>query len=286
MKRLSAALAIAAVCLLIMAIPASATDGATIPHGNFSTTTDVCLQCHDLHEAAGDYVLMRKNTMTGVCATCHNLYQAPPTGAYNPGYSGTEAGTAADKMAFRVPAAQALTHEGHRLGLGSGTYTFADGVSGDGSYIPGGTQALTAIQYLSYPATTTATTFAATDGLSCASCHAPHGTFGNVVPSAVSAKLLSSKPNHQSDDIPMTDWIDDGGKWCGGCHDKRLPGGVDGSGKTCYNHPEEQCLTCHGDTVSPLDATPDFPHTSEVINLTTMEPDTLCLQCHIAGTLP
>ncbi|RJQ53659.1 MAG: hypothetical protein C4521_07260 [Actinobacteria bacterium] len=276
------------VVLVLLAAPALATDNATIPHGGFSTTTDACLQCHDIHESAGDYVLMRQQTMTATCGTCHTLYQAAPTGAYNPGYSGTEAGTAADLMAYKVPQAQALTHEGHRLGLGSGSRVFADGQTGDGSYIPGGTQSLTAIQYLSYPATTTALAYTAVNGMSCASCHAPHGSFGNVVDSAVSTKLLTSKPNHQTNSVPpMANWVDDGGDWCGACHDKRLPG-ADQNGELHYNHPGEQCLTCHGNEMDPISGSEeatDFPHTGS-LNLLTLEPDMLCLQCHVAGTLP
>lgn len=285
MRRTWTAAALVALFVLACAAPAFAIDGATIPHGGYSAATDACLQCHDIHESAGDYVLMRQATVTATCSTCHTVYQLAPTGAYDPGYSGNEAGTAAGAQAYRTSAANALTHEGHRLGLGSGTYTFADGVAGDGSYIPGGTQALTAAAYLTYPATDSALTYTATNGLYCASCHAPHGTFGNVVPATVSAAILSSKPNHVDTAVPMTNWVDDGGDWCAACHDKRAPG-ADLLGVTHYNHPDEACLTCHGDSLFPADPTPDFPHTGEVANLLTLEPDNLCLQCHVAGTLP
>ena len=48
------------------------------PHDGFSPTggTDFCIQCHDIHEATGDYVLTRKATVTAVCATCHGLFGA------------------------------------------------------------------------------------------------------------------------------------------------------------------------------------------------------------------
>lgn len=273
-------LAIAVLCTalaLALASPALASDAATIPHGGYDMTTDACLQCHDIHEAAGDYVLMRQATVTAVCGTCHTLYQAAPTGAYDPGYSGTEAGTAAHLAAYKVPAGEALTHEGHRLGLGATTYTFADGQTGDGSYIPGGTDALTAIQYLAYDSTVSALAYSATNGMTCASCHTPHGTFGNVVDPAVSTKLLSSRPNHGAT-IPLANWTTDGGKWCGGCHDRRTSGGA------IHNHPDYACLDCHGDNFAA--PTLDFPHTSGVPNILTLEPDELCLQCHVAGLLP
>ena len=250
---------IAALGVVLFAAPALAADGNTIPHGGYSTASDACLQCHDIHESAGDYVLMRQSTMTATCATCHQVYLTGPTGAFDPGYSGAEAGTAADKRAYRVDAALADSHQGHRLGLGAGTYVFADGVTGDGSYIPGGTQALTAIKYLSYDDTVSALTYTATDGLSCASCQAPHGTFGHVLPASVSTAILSSRPNHGAQ-VTITNWIDDGGTWCGACHDKRIPG-PDLTGATHFNHPSEACLTCHGDSLDPVDPTPDFPHT-------------------------
>jgi predicted CXXCH cytochrome family protein len=278
MRRTCAIAALCAALALAFAAPAMATDGDTIPHGGYSMTTDACLQCHDIHEAAGDYVLMREATVVAVCGTCHTLYQQAPTGAYDPGYSGAEAGTAAHLAAYKVPASAALTHEGHRLGLGAGTYTFADGVVGNGSYIPGGTDGLTAIKYLAYGDTVDALSFEATNGMTCASCHTPHGNYGNMVDASVSSKILSSKPNHIDTAIPLANWATDGGKWCGGCHDKRTSGGA------YHNHPDYTCLDCHGDDL--LAPTEDFPHTSSSPNILTLEPDALCIQCHVAGLLP
>lgn len=280
MKRL--ALIVALACMVALAAsPAYATDGETIPHGGFSSSTDACLQCHDIHESAGDYVLMRQATMTAVCGSCHTLYQAAPTGAFEPGYSGTSASTVATAAAYKVPVAEALAHEGHRLGLGTGSFLYADGQYGDGSYVPGGTDALTAIAYLGYPEqTTAATSFTATNGLSCASCHAPHGTYGNVVPLSASDKILSTKPNHAADAVTLTNWVDDGGTWCASCHDKRMQSDL------YSNHPDYACLTCHGDWLASATPNPDFPHTGEVANIITMEPDLLCIQCHTKGTLP
>jgi predicted CXXCH cytochrome family protein len=279
MREIARTVALACV-LVVVAAPAFAADGETIPHGGYSSSTDACLQCHDIHEAAGDYVLMRQSTMTAVCGTCHTLFQQAPTGAFEPGYSGSSAGAVADSRAYKVDPSAALTHEGHRLGLGAGTYTFADGQLGDGSYIPGGTDALTAVAYLGYPATETALTYEATNGMSCASCHAPHGTYGNVVPLSVSDKILSSKPNHAPAAVTMTSWVDEGGKWCASCHDRRMQSEV------TSNHPDYACLTCHGDPLEDPDPDPDFPHSGGVANLITLEPDMLCIQCHAKGTLP
>jgi len=196
---------------------AFAADGATIPHGGYSMATDSCLQCHDMHGAAGDYVLMRETTVTDVCATCHTLYQSAPTGAFDPGFSGTPAAEVPNLAAYNVPIADRLIHQGHRLGLGD-------------NYIPGGSGTLTAIQYLSYPATVSATTFTATRGLYCASCHSPHGNFGNVMPASFNPALLSSRPNHSAQDLRTTltgTWSTQGEYWCASCHDQKgLSGGV------------------------------------------------------------
>ncbi|MBS3955908.1 MAG: hypothetical protein KGZ40_00025 [Clostridiales bacterium] len=246
-----------------------AADGSTIPHGGYSMATDSCLQCHDMHEASGDYVLMRETTVTDVCATCHTLYQSAPTGAYDPGFSGTSAAAVPNLAAYNVPISDRLTHEGHRLGLGN-------------NHIPGGSGALTAIQYLSYPATVSATAFTATRGLYCASCHTPHGAFGNVMPATFSPALLSSRPNHSAQDLSATltgSWLTQGGDWCAACHDRRASGDVH------RNHPDYACLTCHGNSVATT-TTADFPHTSYTDAMLTMEPDGLCLQCHVAGLLP
>lgn len=54
---------------------ALAAEGDTIPHGGYDTTTDACLQCHDVHDAEGDYVLSRWPTVVAMCGSCHTLYQ-------------------------------------------------------------------------------------------------------------------------------------------------------------------------------------------------------------------
>jgi len=268
MRKAIAALALA-FGVIFSATTVYAADGATIPHGGYSMATDSCLQCHDMHEAAGGYVLMRESTVTAVCATCHTLYQSAPTGAFDPGFSGTPAAEVPNLAAYNVPISDRLTHEGHRLGLGN-------------NYIPGGSGRLTAIQYLGFPATVDATTFTATRGLYCASCHTPHGNFGRMMPMTFSPALLSSNPNHSAQDLSTTltgTWLTQGGDWCASCHDQRASGGAH------RNHPDYACLTCHGDAlVAP--STNDFPHTSNTNAMLTMEPDGLCLQCHVTGTLP
>lgn len=59
--------------------PAAAVDGPTppelgdpiddaqvVPHGGYSTSTSMCLQCHDVHFADGEYALMTQGSVTYV----------------------------------------------------------------------------------------------------------------------------------------------------------------------------------------------------------------------------
>ncbi len=69
-------------------------NGDIAPHGNYSmadasqyytgntTPTDFCLQCHMVHDAEGDYALMREQSVTQTCATCHNVFGHSPTGQW------------------------------------------------------------------------------------------------------------------------------------------------------------------------------------------------------------
>src|SRR3990172_7735678 len=79
MKKAILVFAFAAALTLMSAGVALAATGTNIPHGGYSVSTDACLQCHDVHEATGDYVLMRWATVVDVCATCHGLYNSQPT---------------------------------------------------------------------------------------------------------------------------------------------------------------------------------------------------------------
>jgi len=272
------------------------------PHTTYSATTDFCLQCHDIHEASGDYALMWQSTVVDTCGTCHGVYLNAPTGARNPGYPGQESGTAALKSVYKVNIANKYSHEGHRLGQAgiSGPYTYADGTTtGTADYIPGsGNKLLTQIPSWSYylsgaaidPSLYPASGRTALNGLYCASCHSPHGTqFGTAIDLGGGGeyKLLSARPNHTTDTVNAGTWTDftsDGWQWCSKCHTNRLQGPVDVNGSPIgnsppHNHPSQFCLQCHGNNPA---VTPDFPHTGAT-NLLSDYPDKLCITCHVAG---
>ena len=322
MKRM---LLIMGLTLLVVLASASAAlayhkDGVTVdPHQSYGIDsptgeTDFCLQCHDIHAAAGDYALMWKDTVTNTCATCHGVYQVTPAEGddRHPGYPGPEShpGQAAGRSVYEVPLGDAFIHEGHRLGQnlsGASNWTYASGPDGaietepyttdTPNFIPGsGFPGVDDYEYLTrinnwtnYLAGGDMSSFLASErdalgGLYCASCHSPHGTTrGNALPSNLTkGKLLSARPNHAQASIPTagwTSWNDDGYNWCLSCHEQRsepdTPDGV-----KPHNHPASFCLECHGDNPA---ATPDFPHTG-VKNLLADYPDELCVDsCHAFG---
>lgn len=354
---------------------ANATDGQTLPHGGYDVSTNSCLSCHDIHEAAGDYVLMRWNTVTNTCGSCHTLYLGSTpdtvlgidnayrnpaqgdvgfgTGAkvygstgdqdytadYFPGTTHT-VGSASGLTAYTVDwNTERQTAGGHKLSQGNGNFVFADGVTDDANYIPGGStnNTLNAIELdgmldtdgdvppsgdLPSFGATDATDFNSTAGLYCASCHTPHGEWGQMIDAEIAPYILSSRPNHSltlEDDAPevaeridvMGDWLTDGGAWCSVCHDKRrsrieaangdaldTPGlGADNEGTQHDNHPDTWCLSCHGDydgqeggdfpSTEDVDQNgDDFPHTGPIQNILAAVPDELCIRCHVYGTLP
>jgi predicted CXXCH cytochrome family protein len=337
---ISVSIALAAASGGKYAVPGNA--GYEIPHGGYSTSTDACLQCHDIHESAGDYVLMRWATVTDVCGSCHTVYQKKPgelpgygnrspasdrgkygltmpdansAPTYDPGFLGSEVYTKWNGTAenLRTPGTGSpyevyeikydgsdslggpKGHEGHRLSLGAGQFAFANGVTSTADYIPGGSNTVNAIKPADYDNTVSTMNFTATNGLFCASCHTPHGNFGQMLVGpdntpgdlsdnpTVITKLLSAKPNHGKARLFVKEWLSGGGKWCAACHDRRLPGAV------YHNHPDSACLSCHGNWVGgstySLDKN-DFPHTSQAPYLLTNEPDALCITCHVPGTLP
>ena len=310
--------------------------GSAIPHGGYDMNTDACLQCHDIHESTGDYVLTRWSTVTATCGSCHYLYDSPPdpTGgslpnvsgsyadpgtvvagsvvAYDPGYEGSETTALSPPIspsennlgsrisAYEVQPGEALSAPGHNLGRGYGPWLYVDGQMGNGNYIPGGWDELTAIARASYPNTVPATSFTGTNGLFCTSCHTPHGDFGQrlvdsnnqpVTSQRGVYNMLSSKPNHIIQPISINSWNNEGGTWCKSCHAKRGPEAQNPvTGEVYHNHPDAYCLNCHGNYVGnnpeAVGAATDFPHTTNKTNIISNEPDALCITCHAPETLP
>lgn len=284
MRRIAILAAIVLPVVLILAFTATAS-AQVAPHSGYNTGvngTDFCVNCHDIHEANGSYVLTREATVTATCGTCHGLFGAPAPSSVNwsnapMDFAGTNP-TASTKTAYEVSNLADDNVPGHSLGVMYGGAV----VRADNS-IPGGTDTLKIMisgQYggfnLGIYTGTAATGNAGTQGLYCASCHTPHGDsnaggWGNMI---AGTKLLSSKPNHYDGANPAPT---DEREFCLACHDKRSS-----DNPAYHNHPDTYCLTCHGNKAGES----DFPHTSSNKRLLTQEPDALCVMCHQAGQLP
>ena len=288
------------------------------PHQRFgfdsagSIDSGFCLQCHDIHGAAGDFALMWQNSVTNTCATCHGIYLSAPAGARGPDNPRRISGPAASTSAYKVSPGDRLEHEGHRLGLnlnGPVPFTYASGPGTNGEvapftaaspdFIPGsGYPGIRDYKYLnridrwlSFVTNQDMSNFPASSrtalgGLYCAGCHSVHGSErGSALPGTLTKnKLLSSTPNHQQapiDTAGWTRWSKDGWRFCEGCHPERSEAGAP-DGAAPHNHSSSFCLECHGDNPA---ASPDFPHTGTA-NLLAAYPDELCVSACHAFSLP
>jgi predicted CXXCH cytochrome family protein len=162
---------------------------AVIPHGGYGTgnapageRTDLCLSCHDIHQAAGDYALMREASVTATCNTCHGLFGVASDGTWTEEpvalVDGTQALTSGVSAYENTGAARV---SGHRLGV---SLTDTANNHADDT-IPGSNLALRVMNSAAYEEGDIYTgesvlEYGATNGLYCASCHTPHGSVGGV----------------------------------------------------------------------------------------------------------
>ncbi|MFA5810164.1 MAG: cytochrome c3 family protein [Thermoleophilia bacterium] len=188
---------LAAMVIALLLVVAPAAFAGISPHGGYSTgtspaaaQTDFCLTCHDVHQAAGDYVLMRDPTVTQTCATCHALYGAPADNTWTGGASAIWDGATQASVSQYAAYENVSAVSGHRLGVA------LNGVPGlISASIPGSNTGsfLKVIRSLDYYPTShdgehghgiyendPVTDFEATKGLYCASCHTPHGSIVGV----------------------------------------------------------------------------------------------------------
>jgi predicted CXXCH cytochrome family protein len=293
--------------------------GNVSPHGGYSTTTNACMQCHDVHDSSGDYVLSREATITGTCGTCHGLFgtsprttqtpawtEPPPdfTGTVN--YENVDQATVSQYAAYKVDMTGMLPSEedavsGHSLGVmyNGSTVRNSDQIPGGSNLLKG----LTSGQPNGLPFGSdgvpryngeSVTAYESLKGLNCASCHTPHGA--------------NNPADADGDQNPDNSWgqqfTDTSGftavrasmllsnrpnhsntpvrsynEFCQSCHDLQ---GSDNS--PSHDHPP-LCVSCHGNPNNDP-SSKDFPHTSSNPYLLTSNGDELCIQCHVPGSLP
>ncbi len=162
---------------------AASVAGQIDPHGGYSSTTDYCLQCHQVHNAPNAYSLLAATSVTNVCATCHSLFGLAATGRILPnggvGFPGTTPGTTSLRSAYDVgtPAAQ------HQIGSTSIPDSTVTTLTESG-YVYGGFSTDLNGKNTAWSSSTASgagTASASGGGLYCGSCHTPHGEFGQAV---------------------------------------------------------------------------------------------------------
>lgn len=156
--------------------------GAVDPHGGYSSLTDYCLQCHQVHsnprstppDIAGEYALMAVGNVNATCATCHAIGGSGGGTPIDPGFEGTE-GTASSRAVYTETAIHQMgATGGPGLPANASGWSFGWGYRdfttyGPGPYGPSSTRA------------GVGTSSDAAGGFYCGSCHTPHGEFGQVV---------------------------------------------------------------------------------------------------------
>lgn len=262
------------------------------PHGGYGAGTDYCLSCHDVHDAAGDYALMREATVTETCATCHNLFGMTADGTWTVappdlGGSSTVEPTAAGSQYSAYTFTGTAKKSGHDLGV-----SLNGQPSLNSDIIPGGSLSLRVMRSEDYEEGDrydheSVLAFDATQGLYCASCHTPHGMItGNdtVARSSVDGSCVAGTDG--IDDAPKTKTQGNFGRQlvseqCGSTHPKDVPAAKLLS--SMPNHAAEPvdvnyeegaynafCISCHDQQDDGSDPVNDEIHNHPP----------LCVSCH------
>lgn len=218
----------------------------TVPHGNYSATSDNCAACHKVH-VAKEAFLLPGATLSQTCNYCHDFTQSNYA-VYKLNYD--MEGQLYDeyfnpKNPDNVMEA-ALAKSGHRV-IGVGYVDEALNDFTGTTIIPGGNDATGSVANLVYEKDGK---LAGKDkALTCSSCHTPHGvktvkayigeTDRNVKPSTAtedgyinaSTRILRSTiyGPHATEPKNVANY---GSEWCAACHQGR-----DNDLREFHNHP-------------------------------------------------
>lgn len=139
------------------------------PHGNYSTSTDFCLTCHDAHSSSTPYAILSQATVQEVCATCHVITDTAATGGIpngwnasppvNPGFSSELVATVSHYKVF-INSNPAAAHVQAYTNIPISQYVTL-------SYLSLNTSGYESTQYQNQ----------APSPLYCGDCHTPHGNY-------------------------------------------------------------------------------------------------------------
>jgi predicted CXXCH cytochrome family protein len=166
-------LAVGAVWLFLLAIPALADNGPHVKGANAKSLLGSCASCHRAH--SGQAPMLLKDTMPNLCYTCHGSASAGSTTNVADGVTATNVAMRGGGFNFAlIDTKNTLNSVWTGGGQDSNLhiYALATGQATQSSHSVNGTAVS---MWGSGPLAATGPTFTVTTDLTCASCHDPHG---------------------------------------------------------------------------------------------------------------
>ncbi len=193
--------------LLVLVAEATSADGG--PHGGYTATTDGCAGCHRAHTANGPNLLTDSSTYD-LCMTCHG---AAGTGANTNVDDGIYL-SSRDDDAGNTDHGAANTPDNAPL-LGGGFVSYR-GTAVTSSHDPAGLETAAWGNGV-----TRGLTSDLVEGLSCASCHDPHGSSNyRIINEEINGNAVSVAQVDEADkDYDSEQWGAGISSICAACHD-------------------------------------------------------------------
>ncbi|MCI0519681.1 MAG: hypothetical protein L0Z70_05420 [Chloroflexi bacterium] len=240
MRRFTIALLIALLLTLSAASVALAGEG---PHGGgFTATTDACAGCHRAHTAPAPGLLLE--TTQALCLTCHgSAATGADTNVTDGVYQNRDAET--EVPAQGTPGAP----------LGGGGFSFYR-LQGQAAFVATTSShdvTGTVVDAWGYTGANTGETAPIASGLTCGSCHDPHGSTTNyrIIPSMVNGVAVTVTSLEANIDFTAENWGAGISEFCAACHPNYNAGGALTIGGTTHYRHEMNMNWSTGTNVNP-----------------------------------